>query len=1071
MAYDFTTCVACRWIQISPRVEGPAGAVFLLDDIEWLDRVGPVPAIASARLYRSSGSHAQVRAIVTNIGDEDLTGEVELELPSGWDVEVPTTGRKVEGLHPGKLALVSWNLTEKGVGEAGMRLKFSCAQRIAESEIEIAPRVAEVFFRAKRSVLWPGETTEVEVVGWNIGNAQEPRIDLSIEVPASLAVCGDLPSRLPNIPARGYRSVSFRVRALNQTASAIIRCGWRIGRPRGDLRGNCSCWMVIGTSPSSDEAAPRVSSGSTEIVFPKNDFGYGIGWIYAWPGRRLAGVVENLGWFVSTDSSSERIPLYSDKIEFIDRVSVLGEVESRSDGRGLRFTVDAPGMEEPFQITFAGKEKSRRGIVTVEVRGPRIAKKSSPAEYEAPAILAGEGAFGVHKSAALFPGLEWLTDEEMSSADMDLEYDNPERLRSRPHPHKVTLPMMSVRKDDLAVSLLWHPRGKGNGSPESGGPSLDWINVDRPIPLFASPDRFRGHASHTLGLVVPMLSEPFGSSGMRHTRPWPVPGHEGRFFLRYGVEARVGVTSVLDCMKSWFDFYGMACPRPLPPTRGRGDIAGESVDVPRDRSGTPWMYAGDLAEGWQRPDSSQWLYQLELNMQAYLHTLRAPGGGGWLNFKGGPLWARKIEPYGTYQFDLLMGAALIGNASLRREILDCLGKVWSLQKVPTPAMEDFALYWGDPLPAFVNEVLAAKAVQETQEAEGGWSFKPGVEMDGGFKLRDYAKLGYENEEAIGLSAARATRLLRAYRLSGEKGFLSAGIKCLEYMEKFRVPKGAQSWEVVVHSPDLLAAAEACEAYTEGYVLTGDERWRRRAVYWASAGIPFIYQWDVEEHPWMRFGTVPAFGSSWGEMPWFGRVVQWNGLRWASAVLDLAPLDQSYPWQMMATGVVISAIYQQEQDPSHENFRLWPDAIDTVTGEKVRWYFSPLRIDRNIYRLLGYELRPQAVSLKMGEGEIRLLSCAALSEAQFAFRTVRVLVRNPPKVASRILVTGVTPPTRVLIEGTILDEISRTTPDSIGWKADRAKGLVLVKPPPMKEFLLELEGVAFRPPCLLQNCEP
>ena len=63
------------------------------------------------------------------------------------------------------------------------------------------------------------------------------------------------------------------------------------------------------------------------------------------------------------------------------------------------------------------------------------------------------------------------------------------------------------------------------------------------------------------------------------------------------------------------------------------------------------------------------------------------------------------------------------------------------------------------------------------------------------------------------------------------------------MEQFRVPRAAQVWEVPVHTPDILAAADAVDAYVEAYRFSRDPRWLRDAVTWARRGLPFVYFWD------------------------------------------------------------------------------------------------------------------------------------------------------------------------------------------------------------------------------------
>ena len=68
LGYDFTDSDACVWAQVSPRLTGPAGASWILDDVEWVESVGPVPAILSLAVYQHPNGVRQARCLVGKIG-------------------------------------------------------------------------------------------------------------------------------------------------------------------------------------------------------------------------------------------------------------------------------------------------------------------------------------------------------------------------------------------------------------------------------------------------------------------------------------------------------------------------------------------------------------------------------------------------------------------------------------------------------------------------------------------------------------------------------------------------------------------------------------------------------------------------------------------------------------------------------------------------------------------------------------------------------------------------------------------------------------------------------------------
>ena len=68
---------------------------------------------------------------------------------------------------------------------------------------------------------------------------------------------------------------------------------------------------------------------------------------------------------------------------------------------------------------------------------------------------------------------------------------------------------------------------------------------------------------------------------------------------------------------------------------------------------------------------------------------------------------------------------------------------------------------------------------------------------------------------------------------------------------------------------------------------------------------------LRDKPVLRYASIAIFGGSWYEGSWIGQPVQWNGLRYAYALLKLADHDPSFPWRRIAEGLTVSALYQQD----------------------------------------------------------------------------------------------------------------------------------------------------------------
>src|SRR5207253_5582314 len=122
-------------------------------------------------------------------------------------------------------------------------------------------------------------------------------------------------------------------------------------------------------------------------------------------------------------------------------------------------------------------------------------------------------------------------------------------------------------------------------------------------------------------------------------------------------------------------------------------------------------------------------------------------------------------------------------------------------------------------------------------------------------------------DANGLTADVVATLLEAAVFSGDCSLISDGLRYLKAMDKFRntVPRGAQTWEIPLHTPDILASAHLVRAYTLGYELTGDQDFLEQARYWAWTGVPFVYLVDPAGKPIGLYGTIAVFGANqWRE---------------------------------------------------------------------------------------------------------------------------------------------------------------------------------------------------------------
>ena len=208
--------------------------------------------------------------------------------------------------------------------------------------------------------------------------------------------------------------------------------------------------------------------------------------------------------------------------------------------------------------------------------------------------------------------------------------------------------------------------------------------------------------------------------------------------------------------------------------------------------------------------------------------------------------------------------------------------------------------------------------------------------DGSHRYDGPFRRGHFENTANGVCARPAWVLLEYARLTGDKPALEAGLRTLDYMKRFDVPRGAQVWEIPLHTPDQLASAYALWAYVRGYELTGKKEYLAEARRWALSGIPFVYLWT--KYPIMLYAAPPVFGATnWQAPMWIGLPVQWVGGVYAYALTALAPHDKSLDWGRLARGILISA--EQQQYPDGEWIGLLPDSF--VLASQTR---NPARIN-------------------------------------------------------------------------------------------------------------------------------
>lgn len=265
--------------------------------------------------------------------------------------------------------------------------------------------------------------------------------------------------------------------------------------------------------------------------------------------------------------------------------------------------------------------------------------------------------------------------------------------------------------------------------------------------------------------------------------------------------------------------------------------------------------------------------------------------------------------------------------------------------------------------------------------------------DGSFEYRGPYLRGHFEDTASGYCALPAATLLELAHLTGDREALSAGLRTLESLKRFRTPRGAQTWELSLHTPDILASAHLVKAYVLGYKLTGDPELLRVARRWAFTGVPFVYLWSL--HPVMAYATTPVLGATNYSAPcWIGLPVQWCGVVYAHALASLAREDATIDWRHLARGILRAA--EQMQYPAGPLAGCLPDFFE----------LSPQKPG-------GPSINPCAlVSLSLAlDGKVDSLAVAAGNghriTAPFPVRVdaTGAVIKAPPGTRYQVLIDG------------------------------------------------------------------
>ncbi len=504
-------------------------------------------------------------------------------------------------------------------------------------------------------------------------------------------------------------------------------------------------------------------------------------------------------------------------------------------------------------------------------------------------IFPGLGTFGERKYQGLFAGLEYLCDEP-SSSTADIE--TPEHIRRVPGPVKITFPLMAIAQNGKYIGVIWEPS-------------------DMVAATFDSPDGIYNSGAHVMALSGPAVGElRFENDFSAHT-PFRLGANRSLkvSVLIIGGEGK----TVVPAVKHYVELKGLPA---VPEFEGGFDAA---VNL--------------LAHGWL--DS-------QVNHDGtFRHAI----------------WGNNFPPVPAA--DAAVFIDWLANHTRDKKLFGRLNgaKYQALRKIPS----------GQPFSSSVGHAhlptapfIFGRTYEFVQRRRGeALGLLRNFDEDG-VKLYKPGKADYSRthfaKHANGLSGRDMVSILEGAALSGDKELISKALKLLDkqtalYAET--VPRGAQTWEVPLHTPDILASANMVKAYTLSYIICGEAKYLEQARYWAWTGVTFVYLYPPTSGKVGPYSTIAVLGATnWRAPLWLGRPVQWCGLVYCSALHLLSECDTKGPWEKIAKGITTAGLQMSWPVTDKERQGLLPDFFDLKAQIGAGPAINPGTVQAHLSELYG-----------------------------------------------------------------------------------------------------------------------
>lgn len=648
---------------------------------------------------------------------------------------------------------------------------------------------------------------------------------------------------------------------------------------------------------------------------------------------KYMGILEHFG---EVDIQGHIHPLRMDAVKHV--------LEETTDGQRLTFDLELQIPEDACMVWDNYVAVKGKAVFSLPETGKGIKYDLfvQPAfsmyyrSIRGPWIRTGAYDYGGDKTDAIFPGMEWLKGNEWSSS---IDFMAPSVAnRVTPHPRKITAPVMAVSHDGLTLSLSWDP-ALGSTNVHS--------RMRNPQAVFACPNFIEKRDENLVGLMFPTAG-----MGMEENQ---LETDRNLFFPRQGIRFSSTISIVegtsLDALVHWVQNKGL--PNPGKPRFATSELVEK-------------MAGAYNTHFWE--EEKGWTYHKEPSELMFHGTSWYQALGVNKAIRDKP--TRYVPEFVDYY--LKNGK----NKNLKKELAEkagyCRKQVYYKKRSARGTRlnsypEMFDWYTDGELRQF------GEAILDWQSETGGFYYDPlgRHQTEHETMARSYRPLGQPGDSVLDFYMTSAINLLLLGEALDDESFTRAGEKALEAAMPLVRPEGGDWWETPLHAPNYYTAGWSAIAYYLGYKVLEKEKYRKRAVYFLRAQLPFTYLWTTDLFP-MMYHTKPLLGATgWRYMAWTDRTVHWHIISLINMSrqlgFDWQDLDPVIDWDRFQKGALHAGM-RLLADHTDDEWRLHSEDVDEhFNAGKMDMFvsdtFDPVDF---MYGGLGVRIPPDALIMGLLE---------------------------------------------------------------------------------------------------------